>query len=114
MIRVVRIMGESVNLETGEETQKAIVLSNGSQEVEVFADERTIAKVIALLQPLAQQLPPAPRTVELSDDAPTVDEEFDTAYHQQPAPKALALPLNPMTPEFLHEYREESTGVGSI
>jgi len=48
MIRVVRIAGEAFDIETGERASKAIVLSNGQDEVHVPAGDDVINAVLHL------------------------------------------------------------------
>jgi len=49
MIRVVRVAGESYDLETGDAIPKALVLSNGVREFPIYVDDDTAMAVIAMM-----------------------------------------------------------------
>lgn len=49
MIRVVRIAGESFDLETKKELPKSLVLSNGTRELSVYVDDDTAAEVLKMM-----------------------------------------------------------------
>lgn len=49
MIRVVRITGEGFNLENGEQEPKALVLSNGENEVSIPVDDEAVNAVLHLM-----------------------------------------------------------------
>jgi len=49
MIRVVRIAGESYDLESGEELPKALVLSNGVREFSLHVDDMTAQAVVEMM-----------------------------------------------------------------
>lgn len=49
MIRVVRIAGESYDLETGSEFPKALILSNGIREFALHVDDETIKAVVEMM-----------------------------------------------------------------
>lgn len=49
MIRVIRIAGESYDLETGEELPKALILSNGLREFALHVDDDTAHAVVQMM-----------------------------------------------------------------
>lgn len=49
MIRVTKILGESYDLETGAETKKGLILSNGISEVAVEVSDEAVDRVITLM-----------------------------------------------------------------
>jgi hypothetical protein len=49
MIKVVRIAGESFDLENQHEMPKALILSNGAEEFSVYVDDETAAAVLKLM-----------------------------------------------------------------
>jgi len=50
MIRVTRIAGESYDLESGRSLPKALVLSNGVRELQVFVDDEVAVQVLQLME----------------------------------------------------------------
>jgi len=54
MIRVVRISGESIDLETGKELPKSLVLSNGLREISITVSDEIVQEVIRLQVEQAQ------------------------------------------------------------
>jgi hypothetical protein len=49
VIKVVRIAGESYDLETGSELSKAIVLSNGAREISIHVDDNIIGEIVQMM-----------------------------------------------------------------
>ena len=49
MIRVKKVIGESIDLETGASTNKGIVLTNGVSEIIVEVDDATIEAILRLI-----------------------------------------------------------------
>ena len=49
MIRVIRIVGESFDIDTKQETPKMIVLSNGHREVSVPVDDEAARAIVNML-----------------------------------------------------------------
>lgn len=49
MISVIRIIGESYDLVTGNESPKSLVLTNGSQEVAIAISDKDLSRVLTLL-----------------------------------------------------------------
>jgi hypothetical protein len=49
MIRVVRLAGESYDLETGDQLPKALILSNGVREFSLHVDDETARAVVEMM-----------------------------------------------------------------
>jgi hypothetical protein len=49
MIRVVRIAGESFDLETKKEMPKALILSNGAREFALYVDDESAREVLQMM-----------------------------------------------------------------
>lgn len=56
MIRVTKVLGESFDLETKEETPKALILSNGIREFQLYIDDATAMAIIAMIQEEKERL----------------------------------------------------------
>lgn len=129
MIRVARIVGEGYDLEMDAETPKALVLSNGHREVQVFVDEDTMAQVIGLLADAVEEPNPTPNWPK---ELPTQDPPRAAAAPAPPAPKpppkkpkvhipvdiVTGKPLKEPEPEVDEgpgeEYDDAETGVASL
>lgn len=76
MIRVVRIVGEAFDIETGQETSKAIVLSNGKDELHVPVRDDVINAILHMYWHAPEQTkaaepqPPPPEVVVEAMDEP--------------------------------------------
>jgi hypothetical protein len=66
VIKVVRIAGESYDLETGAEMPKALVLSNGVREVSIHVDDSVINEVVQMMQ----ESPSAPAPIAAPVEPP--------------------------------------------
>lgn len=128
MIRVTRIVGESFDLESGEEKSKAIMLSNGHRELLVHVSDGVIDSLLRMtaeaLPPDAPQVPsgngsgvPQPPAKVLSQ------EEMDSALETQGTdldfktdPVFEDVPAFAPEPEFEagEEYDDPSTGTPSL
>jgi hypothetical protein len=78
MIQVVRIAGESFDIETGKQVSKALVLSNGADEVHVPVREDVIKAVLHLYWH-APERTKAPEP-EVIVDTPVVEDVRDGTY----------------------------------
>lgn len=105
MIHVQRVVGESIDLQTGQQTTKSLVLSNGISEVTIPVDDDSVALVLHLIhQKLSSEghetllddpkpaPPAAPPSFEEVDQDKVPDDDFEIGEH----------------------YREPATGVASI
>jgi hypothetical protein len=121
MIRVVRIAGESYDLETGATRSKELVLSNGYREVSLPVEDEAIQAVLLMMAEIrgetqlreeAPEPPSAPEgnggraphvIVELVDDI-LVKDEAHAAYEPE------------MEDEYEpgEEYNDPATGVESL
>lgn len=100
MIKVVRISGESFDLESGKEIPKALVLSNGIREILIPVDEEIIVQVIQMTTETSTQV--HPQTLggngEELEFASPVEPDEDKVKTDEPG----------------SEYDDSSTGVGSL
>lgn len=109
MITVIRVTGESYDLETGTQIPKAIVISNGVQELSILVDDDTARKVIGLMmdQPAVSQDMEEP--ISWPEAQPQV---INTAQSGNTQPDAAIHELQEGDP---HEiYSEPGTGTASI
>ncbi len=138
MIRVIRIAGESFDLESGKEMSKAIVLSNGHRELSVYVDDDIIQ---GLLQMSAEAVSEAPQIPQHpgwpkslpSDNGTGAEQPLSTVMDQGGLADALATQgteldfetdpvfeatpsFGPKEPEFEagEEYDDPSTGTPSL
>jgi len=125
MIRVVRLTGESYDLESGLELPKALVLSNGIREFSLHVDDSTAMAVVQMMaedhnrpveatpvgtpvetpvETLAEKAPgngSPPRLQEVWEGSPYDDTPVDEAPREEE--------LEPG-----EEYNDPATGVGSL
>jgi hypothetical protein len=92
MIKVSRIVGESYDLETGTQIQKAIVLSNGSKEIAIHVPDEVITQILLMQsmsseQPVVQQV--TNEEVAIPEQPIMVQQEFvdrlDSTFDPQEA-----------------------------
>jgi hypothetical protein len=108
VIKLVSIVGESYNLETGQETKKALVLSNGIRQLTVEVGDEVIRDLI-MMQLEAKQ---TPREVNNIVVQPVVAEEVSEEPADVPTMAAVADAPVDEDPGF--EYADSSTGTASI
>ena len=124
MIRVTKIVGESFDIDSGKETPKSVVLSNGKREVVIpVGDDVAQAIVGMLVEELEGRLPRTPRPT------PTLDEVLSSPDGQEALSKENYGPdwqeqvsRRPVQPELAEnpedgpgdEYDDPATGVGSL
>jgi hypothetical protein len=92
-VTVARVQGESFDLETGRAMPKALVLTNGQDEVPVYVEDDTALAVIALARGRQEEPPkkqPKKKKAKASKDPPL----------------AVVDPLE--------DYRDASTGAPSL
>jgi hypothetical protein len=88
MIRVKRVIGESIDLETGATTGKGIVLTNGVSEMAIEVDDAAIEGVLrliaevggpvrALLEEDTDPAPDPPRTHVVESGLQLPDDDWD-------------------------------------
>lgn len=125
MIRVVRIAGESYDLETGATCSKEVILSNGHREIGLPVDDERVQHLLLMaaevdmltqLRTADPEPKPAPKgnggvehvkvTVALSDDIGVVDEVEAHSQVYEPEPDEEYEPGE--------EYNDPTTGVGSL
>jgi len=106
MIRVTKIVGESFDIDTKQETPKMIVLSNGRRDISTpVSDEVAQAIVTMLLE-------------DMGDLRVAPVQEFKVPAPQKGNGKPR--PKTPKKPEFIpedgpgDEYDDPATGVGSL
>jgi hypothetical protein len=117
MIAVIRIAGESLDLQTGAEMPKALVLSNGISEYTLFVDDDTARAVIGMQRELE----------EGSEDKASVGPEPTAVEKVKPLSKAPAQVATmavvddeeerPQEEDELEpgeEYQDSQTGVDSL
>ncbi len=120
MIRIVRLAGESYDLETGTQLPKALILSNGVREFALHVDDDTAMAVVHMMAEGQQALdeavaeakvpgngsgepieePPRLREVEPPTMASVVDDEAEEEDSLEREPG--------------EEYNDPATGVGSL
>lgn len=54
MIKIVRIAGESFDLETQQEMPKALILSNGERELSLYVDDDVAKEIIEMMKETAK------------------------------------------------------------
>lgn len=133
MIRVIRIAGESYDLETGEELPKALILSNGLREFALHVDDETAHAVVQMMA--ESQEARSQKTVEKAKKVSVPGNGSNPVELVRPAhrdgleglvedvqPPAMATVVDtpeeePMDDEGYEpgeEYSDPATGVGSL
>ena len=64
MIYLSRIVGESLDLQTGQELPPSIVLSNGDQDITLYVGEQEMRQIVAMYVGTTQVQPVARQQVE--------------------------------------------------
>jgi hypothetical protein len=112
MLKVVRIVGESYELDTGKKIPKSFVLSNGMSEVSIPATDLIIEQVLSLVLDAKGQsnIPKARAPIST----------FEDLIPKYDLPKDPEVPVDQIKPLVLEErevgeeYRDPETGVASI
>jgi hypothetical protein len=126
MLKVVKIRGESFDLETGaKEPSKALVVSNGFREVDVPVNEKDVMSILQLAAELSEVKTPNMQSVSAKEVVPEmIPRTFEPEVVSPPAstPVVYAVPDNdyqapPVSSEdreLGEEYDDELTGTSSI
>lgn len=97
MIRVVRIAGESFDLENQEQLPKALILSNGKREFPLYVDDDTAKAVLEMMR---ESVLERPRKVEVpSPEKPVIPNKpkpEPAVVHQFPPKKPASNKAPPM------------------
>ena len=114
MIVVARIVGEGIDLASGSETPKSLVLSNGQREITLQVDDETIQEVIRMASEsgaIAMSAPPYPEPT-------VVPPHVEVPHIEEPALAPPAMSLDDeedVTSDGAgDEYDDPATGVASI
>jgi hypothetical protein len=87
MIRITKILGESYDLETGQETRKGLLLTNGISEVPVEASPELIDTVINLMAEERQLMHPASQPEAPVEVAPKPAKQRNGRKKPSPPPQ---------------------------
>ena len=112
MIKLIQIVGESYNLETGQETKKALVLSNGIRQLSVEVSDEVIRDLIMMQLEASQAETPSTRAANHVVVQPVVVEE--TSEEPVDVPTMAAVADAPVDEDPGFEYADSSTGTASI
>lgn len=118
MITVAKIVGESIDLRTGEEVPKSLVLTNGKQEISFPISDEVVMAIVRLMvegSVVEQEEPNVqPEPVEVSTGlAPVVaDLPRQKPASAPKAPRPAPEPVQEREPGEL--YNDALTGVGSL
>jgi hypothetical protein len=116
MIFVSRIVGESYDLGSGKELPKALVLSNGKEELLLFVEDDIIQSIIRLSQTAAPAAPAAPvqkQVLKLQDQV-QVSDESEVRLNPSLIPEPAELPEPPVEEGPGSDYDDPTTGVASL
>jgi hypothetical protein len=94
MIKVVRIAGESFDLETRQGTPKSLVLSNGTRELSIPVGDKVALEVLAMM------------TGPMSAPLASPEDNFQVEALQEDAPRDVD--------DLGDEYNDPATGAGSL
>lgn len=121
MIRVVRLAGESFDLETGAQLPKALILSNGMREFSLHVDDET---AMAVVQMMAELEALHRKKAEPGNGAKPAPQEPELEVAQPPVAESQLWPSTVDAPEDEdfseevrepgEEYNDPATGVGSL
>lgn len=117
MLRVTAILEGGLNLETGEEITRSIVVSNGASSVTVPVPESKIRELVELFAkelqgrvPVREEAPPSPPRAEPKFKGPR---PMKPLFEPEPELEAPSL-VDEQDFQPGEEYEESGTGVASL
>ena len=106
MIFVARIVGESLDLQNGQELPPAVVLSNGEQELNLYVGEQDMRRLVAMYV----GTPKGEERSETMDEPSYSETELSVAKRMAPAPQIAAPQAKPKK----NRYVDPESGTESV